>query len=167
MAKIKNRFSEKAIITVHDNLLANLYQLNLSSVVVKTINEEEHLINQISGRDYTVGLIAKIPKELLTVNGEICKFSELSTEAQEEIFNLLKDNLYFSNVEILFCNILFDRYLKTDYDYDFSLTEIERAYRKRGKSKKIRISDVNYKRYVTTLNKLSKKEIIIDTKAKF
>ena len=167
MAKIKNRFSEKAIITVHDNLLANLYQLNLSSVVVKTINEEEHLINQISGRDYTVGLIAKIPKELLTVNGEICKFSELSTEAQEEIFNLLKDNLYFSNVEILFCNILFDRYLKTDYDYDFSLTGIEKYYRRRGKTKKIRISDVNYKRYVTTLNKLSKKEIIVDTKAKF
>ena len=167
MAKIKNRFSEKAIITVHDNLLANLYQLNLSRVVVKTINEEEHLINQISGRDYTVGLIAKIPKELLTVNGEICKFSELSTEAQEEIFNLLKDNLYFSNVEILFCNILFDRYLKTDYDYDFSLTGIEKYYRRRGKTKKIRISDVNYKRYVTTLNKLSKKEIIVDTKAKF
>lgn len=167
MAKIKNRFSEKAIITVHDNLLANLYQLNLSSVVVKTINEEEHLINQISGRDYTVGLIAKIPKELLTVNGEICKFSELSTEAQEEIFNLLKDNLYFSNVEILFCNILFDRYLKTDYAYDFSLTEFEKVYRRKGKTKKIRISDVNYKRYVKTLNKLSKKEIIIDTKPKF
>ena len=167
MAKIKNRFSEKAIITVHDNLLANLYQLNLSSVVVKTINEEEHLINQISGRDYTVGLIAKIPKELLTVNGDVCKFSELSTEAQEEIFNLLKDNLYFSNVEILFCNILFDRYLKTDYAYDFSLTEFEKVYRRKGKTKKIRISDVNYKRYVKTLNKLSKKEIIIDTKPKF
>ena len=167
MAKIKNRFSKKSIISVHDNLLANLYQLNLSSVVVKTINEEEHLINQISGRDYSIALIAKIPKELLTVNGEICKFSELSTEAQEEIFNLLKDNLYFSNVEILFCNILFDRYLKTDYDYDFSLTEIERDYLRIGKTKKIRISDVNYKRYVKTLNKLSKKEIIIDTKPKF
>lgn len=167
MAKIKNRFSEKAIITVHDNLLANLYQLNLSSVVVKTINEKEHLVNEFSGRYYSIALIAKIPKELLTVNGEICKFSELSTEAQEEIFNLLKDNLYFSNVEILFCNILFDRYLKTDYDYDFSLTEIEKGYRRRGKAKKIKISDVNYKRYVKTLNKLSKKEIIIDTKPKF
>lgn len=167
MAKIKNRFSEKAIITVHDNLLANLYQLNLSSVIVRKINEEEYLLNEFSGRDYSIALIAKIPKELLTVNGDVCKFSELSTEAQEEIFNLLKDNLYFSNVEILFCNILFDRYLKTDYDYDFSLTGIEKYYRRRGKTKKIRISDVNYKRYVTTLNKLSKKEIIVDTKAKF
>lgn len=167
MAKIKNRFSEKAIITVHDNLLANLYQLNLSSVIVRKINEEEYLLNEFSGRDYSIALIAKIPKELLTVNGDVCKFSELSTEAQEEIFNLLKDNLYFSNVEILFCNILFDRYLKTDYDYDFSLTRIEKYYRRRGKTKKIRISDVNYKRYVTTLNKLSKKEIIVDTKAKF
>ena len=167
MAKIKNRFSEKAVITVHDNLLANLYQLNLSSVIVRKINEEEYLLNEFSGRDYSIALIAKIPKELLTVNGDVCKFSELSTEAQEEIFNLLKDNLYFSNVEILFCNILFDRYLKTDYDYDFSLTGIEKYYRRRGKTKKIRISDVNYKRYVTTLNKLSKKEIIVDTKAKF
>lgn len=167
MAKIKNRFSKKAIITVHDNLLANLYQLNLSSVIVRKINEEEYLLNEFSGRDYSIALIAKIPKELLTVNGDVCKFSELSTEAQEEIFNLLKDNLYFSNVEILFCNILFDRYLKTDYDYDFSLTGIEKYYRRRGKTKKIRISDVNYKRYVTTLNKLSKKEIIVDTKAKF
>src|SRR5699024_5628696 len=104
---------------------------------------------------------------LLTVNNHVYKFSELSTQKQEEIFNLLKDNLYFSNVEILFCNILFDRFLKTDYDYDFSLTKIEKNYRRRGKTKKIRISDVNYKRYVTTLNKLSKKEIIIDTKAKF
>ena len=167
MAKIKNRFSEKAIITVHDNLLANLYQLNLSSVIVRKINEEEYLLNEFSGRDYSIALIAKIPKELLTVNGDVCKFSELSTEAQEEIFNLLKDNLYFSNVEILFCNILFDRYLKTDYAYDFSLTEFEKVYRRKGKTKKIRISDVNYKRYVKTLNKLSKKEIIIDTKPKF
>lgn len=167
MAKIKNRFSKKSIISVHDNLLANLYQLNLSSVIVRKINEKEYLVNEFSGRYYSIALIAKIPKELLTVNGEICKFSELSTEAQEEIFNLLKDNLYFSNVEILFCNILFDRYLKTDYDYDFSLTEIERDYLRIGKTKKIRISDVNYKRYVKTLNKLSKKEIIIDTKPKF
>lgn len=167
MAKIKNRFSKKSIISVHDNLLANLYQLNLSSVIVRKINEKEYLVNEFSGRYYSIALIAKIPKELLTVNGEICKFSELSTEAQEEIFNLLKDNLYFSNVEILFCNILFDRYLKTDYDYDFSLTEIERDYLRVGKTKKIRISDVNYKRYVKTLNKLSKKEIIIDTKPKF
>jgi len=167
MAKIKNRFSEKAIISVHDNLLANLYQLDLSSVTVKVIDEEEYLINKISGRDYSIGLIAKIPTDLLTVNNHVYKFSELSTQKQEEIFNLLKDNLYFSNVEILFCNILFDRFLKTDYDYDFSLTKIEKNYRRRGKTKKIRISDVNYKRYVTTLNKLSKKEIIIDTKAKF
>ena len=167
MAKIKNRFSEKAIITVHDNLLANLYQLNLSSVIVRKINEKEYLINEFSGRDYSIALIAKIPTDLLTVNNHVYKFSELSTEAQEEIFNLLKDNLYFSNVEILFCNILFDRFLKTDYDYDFSLTGIEKDYRRRGKTKKIRISDVNYKRYVTTLNKLSKKEIIVDTKAKF
>ena len=143
MAKIKNRFSKKSIISVHDNLLANLYQLNLSSVIVRKINEKEYLVNEFSGRYYSIALIAKIPKELLTVNGEICKFSELSTEAQEEIFNLLKDNLYFSNVEILFCNILFDRYLKTDYDYDFSLTEIERDYLRIGKTKKIRISDVN------------------------
>lgn len=167
MAKIKNRFSKDNVITIHDNLLANLYQLNLSSVIVKKINEEEHLVNEFSGRDYSIALIAKIPTDLLTVNGDVCKFSELSTESQEEIFNLLKDNLYFSNVEILFCNILFDRYLKTDYDYDFSLTGIEKYYRRRGKTKKIRISDVNYKRYVTTLNKLSKKEIIVDTKAKF
>lgn len=167
MAKIKNRFSKDNVITIHDNLLANLYQLNLSSVIVKKINEEEHLVNEFSGRDYSIALIAKIPTDLLTVNGDVCKFSELSTESQEEIFNLLKDNLYFSNVEILFCNILFDRYLKTDYDYDFSLTGIEKYYRRRGKTKKMRISDVNYKRYVTTLNKLSKKEIIVDTKAKF
>ena len=38
MAKIKNRFSKKSIISVHDNLLANLYQLNLSSVIVRKIN---------------------------------------------------------------------------------------------------------------------------------
>ena len=94
MAKIKNRFSKKSIISVHDNLLANLYQLNLSSVIVRKINEKEYLVNEFSGRYYSIALIAKIPKELLTVNGEICKFSELSTEAQEEIFNLLKDNLY-------------------------------------------------------------------------
>lgn len=167
MVKIKNRFSKENIISVHDNLLANLYQLDLSSVIVKKINEVEHLVNEFSGKDYSIALIAKIPTDLLTINGEICKFSELSTEVQEEIFNLLKDDLYFSNIEILFCNILFDRYLKTDYDFDFSLTEIERDYRRKGKTKKIRISDVNYKRYVTTLNKLSKKEIIIDTKAKF
>lgn len=167
MKEIKGRLEVGSVITVHDNLLANLYELDLKNISSKNIDGEEYLVNEASGRYYKVALIAKIPKDLLMVNGELKKYDELSKNQQEIILNQLKARLYFTNVEILFTNILFDRYLKSDYDYDISLKEIERHYRRKGHSKNVKISDVNYERYISTLSNLTLKEITLTTEPKF
>lgn len=167
MRKTINRLSKESIIAVHDNLLANLYELDLNNISSKNIDGEEYLVNEISGRYYQISLVAKIPISFLIVNNKKKKYNELSKEQQEIIYEQLKEKLYFTNIEILFTNILFDRYLNSDYDYDISLTDIERYYRKKGNSKKVRIHDLNYNRYLSTLVKLTEKEIVLITKPKF
>ena len=89
MTKIKNRFRTGEIITVHDNLLCDLYSLNRDTgFELAVINDCQYLINQKQGRNYTIGLRVKIPEELLIVDNYVHKFEELDIDTQIE--NLLK-----------------------------------------------------------------------------
>lgn len=202
MSKIKNRFTKRQILTVHDNLLSDLYELNfdyfyeghtlgfnywgeetiipLNSKHVKPncrlnlielydeINGEPYLVHVSKGNNYKVGLRAKIPKDMLLVDGEMKKFSELSNIQQTDIFNQLKAKLYFSNTEILFTNILLDKFLNSDYDPKLSFKEIERLYRKKSIAyRNITINNLTYERYITTINGLCQKEIFLVTNDNF
>ena len=155
------------ILTFHDNLLADLYSLTLDGVYYKKIDSEEYLVNEIRGRNYQIGLQVKIPRELLTVNGNIIDYNNTSVERKKEIMDTLKDRLFFSNAEILLANILFDNYLSDKINCDISFKEIESHYRKYHKSTRIQITDFNFKRYVFIINQLAKKEMFLITKANF
>lgn len=168
MTKIKNRFNKREIITVHDNILSDLYELDPSTIQCREINGEEYLVNEKCGRGYLVGLRTKIPGNLLISDNTDRKYLELSVEEQEEICNKLKQKLYFNNQEILFTNILLDKFLNCHRDFDISFKEIESHYRKKASSyRNIVINDLTYKRYITVINEIIEKDVYLKTKETF
>lgn len=169
MKKInKKSGNEKVIITCHDNLLSDIYFLSSHTIKYEEINGIPYLINSSKGRGYQVGLRTVIPSSLLEVDGITKKFTELSTEEQNKIINSLKEKLLFTDIEILFTNILLDRYLSSTYNFDISFKEIESDYRKKAIStRNIVINDYTYKRYIFTLNSLKEKEVFLKTSSKF
>ena len=46
MRKTINRLSKESIIAVHDNLLANLYELDLNNISSKNIDEVESFLSK-------------------------------------------------------------------------------------------------------------------------
>lgn len=162
--KTKNRFKHKAILTCHDNLLSSLYSLGVHTITYKEINGIQYLVNLVKGRGFKVGLRTAIPLDFLKVNGITKKYNELPNEQQEEIINKLKSKLVFNDVEILFTNILLDKFLSYNHKFDISFKEIETNYRKKSIAKRnIVINDYTYKRYITTLISLSEKEVYLKT----
>ena len=169
MGKIVNRFSRDGIITVHDNLLADLYSLNMDNHCdVEIINGDQYLVNQSIGRNYSIGLRVKIPKDLITINGKVQKFVDLYPQLQNRIEEELKEYLYFSNIEIFITNMLMDKFLKNGTNFEISIKELEGFYRK-GKNdySKVRVSESAFKRYVKVLSSLEKKEIFLKTNKNF
>lgn len=166
--KTKNRFKHKAILTCHDNLLSSLYKLGVHTITYKEINGIQYLVNIVKGRGFEVGLRTAIPLDFLKVNGIVKKYDELSNKQQQEIINRLKGKLVFNNIEILFTNILLDKFLSYNHKFDISFKEIEINYRKKAIAKRnIVINDYTYKRYVLTLHSLSEKEVYLKTTNKF
>lgn len=160
--------NQKLIITCHDNLLSDIYFLSSRTITYEEINGIPYLINASKGRGYQVGLRTVIPSSLLELDGITKKFTELSTEDQNKIINILKDKLLFTDIEILFTNILLDKYLSSTYNFDISFKEIESDYRKKATStRNIVINDYTYKRYILTLNSLKEKEVFLKTSNKF
>ena len=163
----KSNFTNKAITTIHDNLLADLYSLTLDTVYYENIDGEPYLINETSGRGYHIGLQVKIPVDMLTFDNKVLDYKDLSTKEQNVIIKALKERLFFSNAEILMSNILLDKFLNKSNIFDISFLEIESHYRKNNSSKRVQISNYNYKRYINVINKLASKEVFIKTTGKF
>jgi len=159
MKKVKNRFT--SIVTIHDNFLADLYSLTLDTVSYEEIDGEPYLINGTKGRGYHVGLIVKIPIELLTTNGKVRDYNTLYNEEKEALISTLRDRLFFNNQEILMTNILLDKELSSNTSFDISFKDIESNYR-RG-SKRVQLTDYNCKSYINIINKLARKEIFLKT----
>ena len=150
---------------VHDNLLADLYSLTLNNIYVDKIDNEYYLVNKKRSRNYQVGLRAKIPNKFLPMGKA---YNELTTEKKKEIFEALKDRLYFTNIEILFTNILLSKYMKlSQKKFDISFKEIEKKYRINSRVTGSQISQSNYKRYIETINKLVDKELFLKTNGNF
>lgn len=169
MSKIKNRFSTGEIITVHDNLLCDLYSLNRDNgFSVVELNKCQYLVNQKQGRGYTIGLRVKIPEKMLKINGVVKRFDELDIYVQDEIENVLADKLYFSNSEIYVANMLFDKYIRFGNNCMTSLQELEGYYRKGKKDySKVKVMENVYSKYMSILESLAEKEIFLETNATF
>lgn len=169
MAKIRNRFTTGDIITIHDNLLCDLYSLNRDGGFEwKEFNGNQYLINQKQGRGYTIGLRVKVPDELLIIDGAKCKFDDLDSDTVEEIEDKLSSRLYFSNIEIYVANMLFDKFLRYGNNCNISIQEMDGYYRKGKKDyRKVRVMKNVYDRYIETLKLLVEKELFLETNASF
>ena len=169
MTKIRNRFTTGDIITIHDNLLCELYSLNRDGGFGwKEFNGSQYLVNQKQGRGYIIGLRVKIPDELLVVNGIKHKYDDLDTDLQDEIEDKLSNKLYFSNIEIYVANMLFDKFLRYGNNCKISIQEMDGYYRKGKKDyRKVRVMKNVYDRYIETLKLLVEKELFLETTASF
>ena len=169
MTKIKNRFTNGDIITIHDNLLCDLYSLNRDcGFDWEEFNGSQYLVNQKYGRGYTIGLRVKVPDELLIVNGKKCSFDDLDRDTVEEIEDKLSSRLYFSNIEIYVANMLFDKFLRYGNNCNISIQEMDGYYRKGKKDyRKVRVMKNVYDRYIDTLKLLVEKELFLETTASF
>lgn len=169
MTKIKNRFTNGDIITIHDNLLCDLYSLNRDGGFDwEEFNGNQYLINQKQGRGYTIGLRVKVPDELLIIDGAKCKFDDLDSDTVEEIEDKLSSRLYFSNIEIYVANMLFDKFLRYGNNCNISIQEMDGYYRKGKKDyRKVRVMKNVYDRYIETLKLLVEKELFLETTASF
>lgn len=161
------KYYENVITTFHDNLLANLYSLTIDNVYHKNLDGLDYLINETKGKGYRIGLQVEIPVEMLTYNNTIKEYKDLSKEEQMRIIEALKEKLFFSNAEILMSNILLNKFLNKSNEFDMSFLEIETCYRKNNDSKRVQISNYNYKRYIDVINKLADKKIFLETTGSF
>lgn len=168
MTKIKNRFTGD-LITVHDNLLCDLYGLSVhTSVSLKEINNYQCLFNEIKGKGYSIGLYTKIPEKLLVVDGETCHFDDLNESDKESIIDSLSDKLEFSFLEIFVANILFDKFLKVGHPCKTSIKELEGRYRKsKNDYSKVRITENVFNRYIDILERLVDKKMFLKTSGYF
>ena len=140
------------------NCLDNLSEL------YREINGEPYLINRIKENHCEVGLRAKIPNDMLTFDGTLKKFTDLTCLEQTNIFSKLKNDLFFTNTEILLTNILLDKFLRSNYNFEISIKEIERFYRRKAMSNRnITLNEQTYNRYISVLNGLCRKEIYLIT----
>ena len=161
-------FRRTEIITCHDNLLLSLYGLGIETIVYKEINGESYLVNNAKGKGYEIGLKIKIDKQDMPQDIPLVELSDGDDYGAGLILNIYSPFLTFSNIEKFIANILLDKYLANDYEFDISLKEIECSYRKKALSyRNITLNTKTYNRYVSTIDSLSKKEIYLKTSNSF
>lgn len=164
-------FDKNEIITCHDNLLASLYNLDATTIYYKEINDEYYLINSINGKGYEIGLRVKVDKLNYPQDVKLLSlYDENSYELTEVkmILGMYSKYLMFSNCEKYITNILLDKYLSNEYDFDISIKEIESRYRKKAISyRNITLNTSTYNRYVSTIYSLLCKEIFLKTSKSF
>ncbi len=177
----------KNIITIHDDLLYHLYDLGIYTIKYSCINGEKYLINSYKGKGYEIGLRKKITdKEVEGLKEDIPLYEQItknSNDLREIIIDFDNQNkinykvrtlisnhyqdLCLSNIEKYVFNILFDKYLGNEYEFDISFSEIEYKYRGKGGSRKLTVDKAVAIKYASAIDKLSKKEIFLKTKDYF
>lgn len=156
------------ILTCHDELLAELYSLNTKTVYHQQINGQDYLIVEKKLPKATIGLRAKIPKELLIVHGKETPFSELTIGKQKHIIYQLQDKLTFSSQDILIFNILLDKFFKGTINLSISFRNIDAFYRRKVTSyKNVKVNSYTYKAYLKAIKHLTEKEVFVKTAEDF
>lgn len=164
-------FNKNEIITCHDNLLVSLYNLDATTIYYKEINGDYYLVNSAKGKGYEIGLRVKVDKLNYPQNVKLLSLYDEDSYEYVEVKMLLGmylKFLTFSNYEKYITNILLDKYLSNEYDFDISIKEIESMYRKKAISyRNITLNAATYNRYVSIIHSLLCKEIFLETSKSF
>lgn len=174
---MKNRFTAGSIITVHDELLMDLFKLNTSiarfTIKERIINGKKYLVNSsIKEGKYEVGLVVQVPKELEEIGLDLDRISNPVQDQYYGLYKSLEENLRFSAEEILITDILFNDYLN-NYVFDrigidqITFKDIEKY---RGKSSVKRgevIKDETCNSYKQIITSLCSKIVFLKTSDTF
>lgn len=182
---------------IHDEVLYELYNLNLDTVIYKIIDGQPYLINTIKRDNFEIGFRKKLDEKLdsrvesgtliknidsilnedLYIEYDYCKIAKIKYDKDEfsdleryseEIYDKYGKYLCLSNNEKYIMNILLDKYLDSPYDFSISLKEMEIMYRSMAISRRnIVLNNDTYNRYLITINLLCNKELYIKTNAVF
>lgn len=171
--KIQNRFTAGKFITVHDQLIMDLYKLNTAipefTIREVTINNKKYLINSLCGRNgYEIGLVSEVPKELIATGVDVRRFANPIQDQYSSFYDSMEKKLKFSPVEILITNILFSKYLTESYHISrISFKDIEKYRSKASSYRNIVLNDDTATKYVETINSLRSKKIYLKTSETF
>lgn len=166
---LRNRKSKAhSILTCHDELLAELYQLNTSSVFYRKISGKDYIVAEKKFDKATICLLAEIPKEFLIYDNTYISFDKLTDERKISIIYKLKEKLSFSSKEILVCNILLDKVLKGSNKLFTSFKDIEINYRRKVSSyRNVKLNNYTFNAYIRILKQLANKNIYLKTENNF
>ena len=158
----------KDMISVTDELLFELYMLDLSFIEPIRINREYYLVvKTIKKYQFELGLVAKIPNEMLEKHsiGDIVD----ACSRKDEEYASLTSLLTFTPKEMLIMNILFSNFLNTNSKLtpEICFKDIE-FYRKKVSSyKNVSINEITAESYRNIINSLVSKTFYLKTAPKF
>lgn len=172
-----SRFIVGGAITVHDELLMDLYKLNTSiakfTIKERIIGGKKYLVNSsVKDDKYEVGLVVPVPEELEEIGLDLDRISNPVQDQYYGLYKFLEENLRFSAEEILIADILFNDYLN-NYVFDhiginqITFRDIEKY---RGKSSVKRgevIKDETFNSYKQIITSLCSKTIFLKTSDTF
>lgn len=175
--KIANRFNDGSIITVHDELLMDLYKLNIShaeyTLKEKVINGKRCIINSLACEGkYEIGLVAFIPDDIKFNNIYEFIYEDYIDKDLSPFYEKLKDQLFFTSDEVLIANILFSDYLNKSVlqhlsSYQISFKDFE-SYRSKSSIERGEVlKDITSNKYRNIMKSLCRKNIYLKTSDKF
>ena len=175
--KIANRFTSGSFITIHDELFMDLIKLNTATakfnIVERVICGEKYLMNlSIKDNRYEVGLMVKVPNELVDVGVDLDRLTNFGNDQYAGLYKSMSESLTFSSEEVLVTSILFSHYLNNSNANNqlvnqLTFKDIERY---RGKSSAKRnevIKDETANGYKRILQSLCSKLVFLNTTESF
>lgn len=174
---IVNRFCAGGTITVHDELLMDLYKLNTSiarfTIKERIIGGKKYLVNSLGKENkYEVGLVVPVPDKLEKIGLDLDRISNPVLDQYYDLYKIIEERLRFSAEEILIADILFNDYLNNSVVNHIDINQITfRDIEKyRGKSSITRcevIKDETVNRYKQIIKSLCSKTIFLKTSETF
>lgn len=170
---IVNRFCAGGTITVHDELLMDLYKLNTSiarfTIKERIIGGKKYLVNSLGKENkYEVGLVVPVPDKLEKIGLDLDRISNPVLDQYYDLYKIIEERLRFSAEEILIADILFNDYLNNSVVNRTGINQItfRDIERYRGKSSVERcevIKDETFERYKKIITSLCSKTIFLKT----
>lgn len=149
------------IITVHDELLVELFNLDRENIKLKMIYGIPYLLNYYMTNKVVIGFKTQISDyeyELFT-NGEI---------SMNELIERYTNYILLANDEKYILMILLDNYMKCKNKITISTNQIEKEYRSKCiKYRNIVLNEKTINKYIDIFNRLKMKELYIKTSDKF
>lgn len=149
------------IITIHDEILLELFNLTRENIRVKIKYGVPYLMNYYKTNKVVAGF------KVMITDTEYEQFKD-NKITKDDLIDKYSESLLLSNAEKYLLLILLDNYLMCKSKVNISLYTIEKEYRDKCiKYKDVVLNVKTYNRYKHILNRLCKKELYVKTSNDF